>query len=219
MPLAIQPHCPSTASDGHAPHPCSTVPRITAVAWQCRTSRSSTHAYSHASSIHCLPTAHASLPPHYAAHLHGSVTFCGGLPRGRGGKFEQVRARVRRAHWRGFLGQRTSCEGARIWCGEWVKTIQEEFQVGTCVQRICLQAILALTISLAPLALLRIAPLTLTLPFALTAYLFVAHTLAAPDQALAAALLAGTVTALVGLFCVGLVSDTYVLPITFWSLS
>lgn len=59
-----------------------------------------------------------------------------------------------------------------------------------------------------PLTLLRIAPLTLTLPFALSAYLFVAHTLGAPDQALAAALLAGTVTALVGMFCVGLVSDT-----------
>jgi len=49
-----------------------------------------------------------------------------------------------------------------------------------------------------PLTLLRIAPLTLTLPFALTAYLFVAHTLGAPDQALSAALLSGTVTALVG---------------------
>ena len=72
--------------------------------------------------------------------------------------------------------------------------------------------LLALTFSLAPLTLLRIAPLTLTLPFALSAYLFVAHTLGAPDQALAAALLAGTVTALVGMFCVGLVSDTYVLP-------
>jgi len=62
----------------------------------------------------------------------------------------------------------------------------------------------------APLSLLRIAPLTLTLPFALTAYLFVAHTLGAPDQALSAALLSGTVTALVGLFCVGLVTDTCV---------
>lgn len=65
-----------------------------------------------------------------------------------------------------------------------------------------------LTLVSAPLALLRIAPLTLTLPFALTAYLFVAHTLGAPNQALAAALLAGAVTALVGMFCVGLVSDT-----------
>jgi len=74
------------------------------------------------------------------------------------------------------------------------------------------QVLLALTVSLAPLTLLRIAPLTLTLPFALTAYLFVAHTLGAPDQAFAAALLAGTVTALVGMFCVGLVSDTYVVP-------
>ena len=59
---------------------------------------------------------------------------------------------------------------------------------------------------------MRIAPLTLTLPFALLAYLFVAHMLAAPDQALAAALLAGTVTALVGMFCVGLVSDMCVVP-------
>jgi hypothetical protein len=74
------------------------------------------------------------------------------------------------------------------------------------------QVLLALTVSLASLTLLRIAPLTLTLPFALSAYLFVAHTLGAPDQALAAALLAGTVTALVGMFCVGLVSDTYVVP-------
>ncbi|KAG5642920.1 hypothetical protein DXG03_001871 [Asterophora parasitica] len=59
-----------------------------------------------------------------------------------------------------------------------------------------------------PLMLLTIAPLTLTFPFALTTYLFVAHTLGAPEQALGAALLAGGVTALVGLFCVGLVKDT-----------
>jgi hypothetical protein len=60
----------------------------------------------------------------------------------------------------------------------------------------------------APLALLTIAPLTMTLPFALTTYLFVAHTLNAPKQALGAALLAAGVTSLVGLFCVGLVKDT-----------
>ena len=60
----------------------------------------------------------------------------------------------------------------------------------------------------APLTLLTISPLTLTLPFALTAYLFVAHTLGAPNLALGAAVIAGTVTALVGLFCVGLVKDT-----------
>ncbi|KAI0689420.1 plasma-membrane choline transporter-domain-containing protein [Cytidiella melzeri] len=59
-----------------------------------------------------------------------------------------------------------------------------------------------------PLTMLTIAPLTLTFPFALTTYLFVAHTLDAPDEALEAALLAGVVTALVGLFCVGLVKDT-----------
>ncbi|KAK0211275.1 plasma-membrane choline transporter-domain-containing protein [Desarmillaria ectypa] len=59
-----------------------------------------------------------------------------------------------------------------------------------------------------PLTLLTVAPLTLTFPFALSTYLFVAHTLNAPDQALGAALLAGGVTALVGLFCVGLVKDT-----------
>ncbi|TFK36414.1 plasma-membrane choline transporter-domain-containing protein [Crucibulum laeve] len=58
-----------------------------------------------------------------------------------------------------------------------------------------------------PLTLLTIAPLTLTFPFALTTYLFVAHTLDAPQQALGAAMLAGGVTALVGLFCVGLVKD------------
>lgn len=56
--------------------------------------------------------------------------------------------------------------------------------------------------------LLTILPLTLSFPFALTTYLFVAHTLNAPQQALGAAVLAGGVTALVGLFCVGLVKDT-----------
>jgi hypothetical protein len=60
----------------------------------------------------------------------------------------------------------------------------------------------------APLALLTISPLTLTFPFALMTYLFVAHTLGAPNEALGAAVLAGAVTALVGLFCVGLVKDT-----------
>lgn len=59
----------------------------------------------------------------------------------------------------------------------------------------------------APLTLLTIAPLTLTFPFALSTYLFVAHTLSAPQQALGASVLAGGVTALVGLFCVGLVRD------------
>ncbi|KAI0748426.1 plasma-membrane choline transporter-domain-containing protein [Daedaleopsis nitida] len=59
-----------------------------------------------------------------------------------------------------------------------------------------------------PLTLLTVAPLTLTFPFALITYLFVAHTLNAPDSALSAALLAGGVTALVGLFCIGLVKDT-----------
>jgi len=60
----------------------------------------------------------------------------------------------------------------------------------------------------APLALLTISPLTLSFPFALITYLFVAHTLGAPNEALGAALLAGAVTALVGLFCVGVVKDT-----------
>ncbi len=59
---------------------------------------------------------------------------------------------------------------------------------------------------------LTVAPLTMTFPFALTTYLFVAHTLDAPNQALSASLLAGGVTALVGLFCIGLIKDTYVLP-------
>ncbi|PPQ89444.1 hypothetical protein CVT25_012823 [Psilocybe cyanescens] len=59
-----------------------------------------------------------------------------------------------------------------------------------------------------PLALLTISPLTLTFPFALLTYLFVAHTLGAPHEALGAALLAGGVTAIVGLFCVGVVRDT-----------
>lgn len=60
----------------------------------------------------------------------------------------------------------------------------------------------------APFTMLTYAPLTLTLPFALTTYLFVAHTLGAPQHALSAAILGGGVTALVGLFCVGLVDDT-----------
>ena len=60
---------------------------------------------------------------------------------------------------------------------------------------------------LAPLALLTISPLTLSFPFALLTYLFVAHTIGAPNEAFGAALLAGGVTALVGLFCVGLVRD------------
>ena len=60
----------------------------------------------------------------------------------------------------------------------------------------------------APMMLLTVAPLTLTFPFALATYLFVAHTLNAPDEALGAAVLAGGVTALVGMFCVGLVEDT-----------
>lgn len=60
----------------------------------------------------------------------------------------------------------------------------------------------------APLSILTHAPLTLSLPSALCTYLFVAHTLGAPaEQALGAAVLAAGVTAGVGLFCVGLVSD------------
>ncbi|TDL27314.1 hypothetical protein BD410DRAFT_782403 [Rickenella mellea] len=58
------------------------------------------------------------------------------------------------------------------------------------------------------LAILNLTPLTLTLPFALTTYLFVAHALMSPNQATFAAFLAGGVTALVGLFCIGLVEDT-----------
>jgi hypothetical protein len=67
----------------------------------------------------------------------------------------------------------------------------------------------------APLTLLTVSPLTLTFPFALITYIFVAHTLDAPNQALGAAILAGGVTALVGLFCVGLVKDTYVCSRTY----
>ena len=65
-----------------------------------------------------------------------------------------------------------------------------------------------LTLLSAPLMLLTVAPLTLTFPFALGTYLFVAHTLNAPAYALGAAVLAAAVTGLVGLFCVGLVEDT-----------
>ncbi|EKM82336.1 hypothetical protein AGABI1DRAFT_33892 [Agaricus bisporus var. burnettii JB137-S8] len=59
-----------------------------------------------------------------------------------------------------------------------------------------------------PLTLLTVAPLTLSFPFSLLTYIFVAHTIGAPNQALGASVLAGGVTALVGLFCVGLVKDT-----------
>ncbi|KAI6164082.1 plasma-membrane choline transporter-domain-containing protein [Pisolithus thermaeus] len=58
------------------------------------------------------------------------------------------------------------------------------------------------------LTMLTYTPLTMTFPFALLTYLFVAHTLNAPNSALGAAILAGGVTALVGLHCVGLVKDT-----------
>jgi len=58
------------------------------------------------------------------------------------------------------------------------------------------------------LRLLGFAPLTLSFPFALSTYLFVAHTLSSPDSALPASLLAAVVTVLVGRFCVSLVEDT-----------
>ncbi|EAU88963.2 hypothetical protein CC1G_10091 [Coprinopsis cinerea okayama7 len=54
----------------------------------------------------------------------------------------------------------------------------------------------------------RVAKEVLTFPFALSTYLFVAHTLGAPNEALGAAVLAAGTTGLVGLFCVGLVKDT-----------
>jgi hypothetical protein len=140
--IILQPHRPSAASDGHSPHTRSALSRITAVTWQHRARRSSPHPYAHAASMHRLPTSRASLSSHSAAHVHRSVTFCGGLPRGRGGKFEQIRACVCRAHWRGFLGQRTPREDPRSWCGEGFRTDQEKFQIGACVPRICLQGIL-----------------------------------------------------------------------------
>ncbi|KAF5364566.1 hypothetical protein D9758_005505 [Tetrapyrgos nigripes] len=54
---------------------------------------------------------------------------------------------------------------------------------------------------------LTLVPLTLTLPCALTTYLFVAHALGAPNYAFGAAVLAGGVTWLVGGFCKGVVGD------------
>ncbi|KIK63546.1 hypothetical protein GYMLUDRAFT_40589 [Collybiopsis luxurians FD-317 M1] len=64
------------------------------------------------------------------------------------------------------------------------------------------------TLSPPPLpTLLTLTPLTLTLPFSLATYLFVAHTLSAPHQALVSALVAAVTTGLVGVFCVGVVSD------------
>lgn len=208
MPRVVQPIYPSAASDGYAPPPRSALSRFTVLAWKHRARRSSSHPHTNSSFIHHLPAARASLSSHYDAYVHRTATFCGGLSRRRSGKFEQVRACVCWAHRGRFLGQRTSREGARSWRGEWHGAIQETFQVGACVPRMSLQEFSTDPFVSAPLALLRIAPLTLTLPFALTAYLFVAHTLGAPDQALVAALFAGAVTALVGLFCVGLVSDT-----------
>jgi hypothetical protein len=109
--------------------------------------------------------------------------------------------------WVSARRARALVAGAENGAGRFKKTFKSEREC-----HLILPVLLPLTVSLAPLTLLRIAPLTLTLPFALSAYLFVAHTLGAPDQAFAAALLAGTVTALVGMFCVGLVSDTYVVP-------
>ncbi|KAF5379899.1 hypothetical protein D9757_007168 [Collybiopsis confluens] len=64
------------------------------------------------------------------------------------------------------------------------------------------------TLSPPPLpTLLMLTPLTLTLPFSLVTYLFVAHTLGAPHQALMSALVAAVTTGLVGVFCVGVVRD------------
>lgn len=79
--------------------------------------------------------------------------------------------------------------------------VDRKFRLSTCKKTL-------IKFPIASLAMLTITPLTLTLPFALTAYLFVAHTLGAPGYAPVAALLAGGVTALVGKFCVGLVEDT-----------
>jgi hypothetical protein len=123
----LQPHCPSTASDGHSPHPCSALPCITAVAWQHRARRSSPHPYAHATSIHRLPTSRTSLSSHSGAHVHWPIAFCGGLPRGRRGKFEQIRTCVCRADWRGFLGQCTPRESTRNWCGEGFRAVQKKF--------------------------------------------------------------------------------------------
>jgi hypothetical protein len=69
------------------------------------------------------------------------------------------------------------------------------------------QALLMLFGFVAPLTLLTVALLTLSFPFMLLVSLFVAHTLSLPASASGAAVLAGSVTALVGLFCVSLVKD------------
>lgn len=58
-----------------------------------------------------------------------------------------------------------------------------------------------------PFSLLTVFPLTLSFPAALLTYLFVAHTLNSPNEALGAAVLAGGVTALVARFCEGVLID------------
>src|SRR5712672_3635414 len=132
MPLVVQSHSAFTTSNGHTPHPRSAVSRNAALPRQHRARRPSAHTDAHASSINCFPTTSATLPPYSAAHILRPLTLRSGLPRGCGGEFEQVCTCVCRAHWRGFLDQRSSREGPRDWCIERGRAVQEKLQVGTC---------------------------------------------------------------------------------------
>ena len=121
----------STTSDGHAPHTCCPLSRITAIAGQRSTRWSPPDTYANASLIHCLPTAHTGLPPDCFAHLHWPVTLRSGVPRGRGREFKQIRACVCGPHWRRVLGQCASRESSCGRGGERGRAIQENLQVGT----------------------------------------------------------------------------------------
>ena len=104
----------SPTSDGHAPHTCCPISRITAIVGQHSACWSSPDTYANASLIHCLPTTHTSLSPNWFVHVHWPVALRSMLPQGCGREFEQVRACVCRPHWRRVLGQHMSRESS---CG------------------------------------------------------------------------------------------------------
>jgi hypothetical protein len=117
-------------------------------------------------------------------------------------------ARVSRS---GHVALRRSAISHRL-CGDGRdQEIQKKPQVRACVPHIRLlqgfMGLIDLFSTVGSIEEMRIAPLTLTLLFALTTNLFrvVAHTVGAPDQGLEAALLAGGITALLYLDCSALV--------------
>ena len=132
IPLVLQLVYPSSASDGYAPYPRSTLscvqPSLGSIAPTGLLLTS--HAcffYSPSSCGVCQ-----FISP-LDAHVHRTAAFCSRLSRGCGGKFEQVRSCVRWAHGQGILGQRTPHAGACSWCRERHGAFQEKFQVGACV--------------------------------------------------------------------------------------